>query len=423
MCADVLHYPGSATEALAELASCRTTTELLESAHRMWCGPACGRTVACTFLHYPRAAPAPVIRRAGRERYNRDTAGLFQLMGGDGYAEDTPQTHGTNLWPLLLGITARADAGEGERIDYSDWARKGDATAAEVVAYACRDVLQWVASWSGEHFSQDPTYLRYVAASTIVDDLCIPPLDLVGGRFRLYGHGVDDLVAAMDEEGWGHDAVHALLSLVRQWVYQYAEKLDHGQGGLHARLNDSTGIWDACVFRMHSANNYGCGIAVARAGDTGPVSFDWLMGSGMADAISMDLAKSALDVYRLDAHQPTANGEFDAVRQQAYHSVYLDLIDDLVESGAPEELVHYGRAGLQYVQMMERYHERRLGRRLLLRPAVSARLRGLFGAEAVEPWVEGRYRAQRARSAAGPAGWVPGGPTGLGTSGAYVRGW
>ncbi len=420
VCIAQLHYRASAGEALAELAGCATTTELLVTAHRMWCGPGCRSTEDCTFLHYPRTVPLPGLPQVHRSRYNKDTAELYGLMGGAGYAVGTAQRHETDLWPLLLEAMGRADAGAGAAIDYTDWARKGDRSAAEVAAYACRDTLQWAAVWLGEEYARVPAYLHYVALSTVVDDLCVPPLDLVSGRFRLYGHSVGSVIAALEGEGWRHDAVHALLSLVRESVYQYAEKVDHaaaGGAGLHARLNDSAGVWDACVYRMHSANNYGCGVVVARVCGTGPVTFGWLMDSGMADAISMDLAKSALDVYRLDAHQPTAGPRPAGLRQQAYHSVYLDLIDDLVRSGAPEGLVHYGRAGLLYVQMMERYHERRLDHRVPLRPPMAARLRELFGEEPVEASVGNRFRAHRD----GAGGGRPlGGPTGLGTSAARV---
>ncbi|WP_147465207.1 hypothetical protein [Streptomyces sp. 1114.5] len=318
---------------------------------------------------------------------------------------------------------ARVDAGEGTRIDYSDWAKKGDTTAAEVVAYACRDTLQWMATWCGERYASQPAVLHYVALSTICDDICIPPLDLVRGDFRMYGRSAADVVAAMDEQGWGHDAVHALLALVREYFFQYVEKLDHaptnGQVGLHAQLNDSPSAWDASVYRMNSANNYGCSIGLARICDTGPASFSWLMDSSIADAISMDLAKSALDVYRLDVHQPTANQQLASRRQRAYHSIYLDLIDDLVASGAHDSLVHYGRAGLLYVPIMERYHERRLGSRVPVQPAVSAQLSSLFGDEPVDPSTEQRYQAQRATAATGTQP-VLGGPTGLGTSAARM---
>ncbi|MFF4955010.1 hypothetical protein [Streptomyces chattanoogensis] len=134
---------------------------------------------------------------------------------------------------------------------------------------------------------------------------------MVRGHFRMYGRSVGDIGAAMDEQGWGHDVVHMLLTLVRQYLFQCAERLAHtpavGWAGLHAELNKSSGVWDASNYRTHSATTYGCGIGVARLYDTGPASFTWLTDSAIADAISMDLAKAAMDVYRLDTHQPTAN--------------------------------------------------------------------------------------------------------------------
>lgn len=87
-----------------------------------------------------------------------------------------------------------------------------------------------MACWCGERFDADPLGLHYIAFATIIDDICIPPLDLVQGRFRMYGRSVPDLVRAMDTAGWGRDAVHALLSLVRQAIFQYAEKMDYLPG-------------------------------------------------------------------------------------------------------------------------------------------------------------------------------------------------
>jgi hypothetical protein len=235
--------------------------------------------------------------------------------------------------------------------------------------------------------------VRYIAFSTICDDLCIPPLDLVRGGFRMYGRSAADLAAAMDEQGWGPDGPRALLSLVRQYVLQYAEK---AHAGVHPRLNELAGVWDAVIYRTHTANTYGAAIVVARACETGPASFAWLMDSSVCDAISMDLCKSAMDVYRQDHHQPTAHDRHEARRQAAYHSLYLDLIDDLVAGGAPDDLVHFGRAGFLFVQLQDRYRERRLGRRLPLRAEPAARLLDLFGTTPADPATDQRFRQQPA---------------------------
>jgi hypothetical protein len=418
---DTLHHRGSATGALRELARAASVGELLDSAHAMWCGPTCHRDQACTFLHYPRARPAPGIPRTRRSPYNKDTADLFFLMGGEGYAPGTPTAHEMDFWSVLRPATALADRGAGARIDYTDWARKDDPTAAQIACCAARDAIQWTANWNGERYAEQPAFLHYVALSTICDDLCIPPLDLVSGRFQLYGRSVGDVIAALEEQGWGRDALHALLALVRQYVFQYAEKLDFaragGSGGLHARLNEADGVWDAVLYRTHSANTYGCVIGAARLGRAGPCTTQWLLDSAICDAVSMDLCKSALDVYQHDLHQPTADERRARRRETAYHSVYLDLIDDLVAGGAPDAVVHFGHAGFLFVQIQERYHERRAGRRLPLRPALAERLGTLFGDEPVNSWTEQRFQAARAGGTANASARpVPSGPTGLGTS-------
>jgi hypothetical protein len=145
------------------------------------------------------------------------------------------------------------------------------------------------------------------------------------------------------------------------------------------------------------------------------------MDSAICDAISMDLFKSALDVYRHDLHQPTADERRTRRRERAYHSVYLDLIDDLVSGGAPDAVVHFGHAGFLFVQTQERYHERRAGRRFALRPALSERLGVLFGDEPVNSWTEQRFQAARAEGAAASlVRRIPNGPTGMGTSAVRV---
>jgi hypothetical protein len=114
----------------------------------------------------------------------------------------------------------------------------------------------------------------------------------------------------------------------------------------------------------------------------------------------MDLCKSAMDVYRHDHHQPTAHDQHEQRRQAAYHSVYLDLIDELVTSGAPDDLVHFGRAGFLFVQLQERYHERRLGHRLPLRAELTTRLRDLFGTTPADPLTDQLFH-QRPAAAPG----------------------
>ncbi|MGB3439142.1 MAG: hypothetical protein WBA97_10365 [Actinophytocola sp.] len=373
-----------------------SVAELLDATHVRWCGPDCEQTVDCSFLHFPRRAPAPPpVRsvRSARPRYNKDTADLFSLMGGDGYRPGTPQVHEENLWPLLRTAMTKADDPATADQAYTDWTGAPASSASETVAFACRDSIQWMANWCGGQYADQPTAVHYIAFSTICDDLCIPPTDLVRGRFLMYGRSVADLAAAMDEQGWRRDGVHALLSLVRQYIVQYVEKV---HDGLHPMLNSKPGVWDAVIYRTHTANTYGAAVVVRRVCKAGPVSWTSLMDSSICDAISMDLCKATMNVYQFDNHPPAAHENHEQRRKTAYHSLYLDLIDALVAAGAPDAIVHFGRAGFLFVQLQERYHERRLGHRLPLRPAMITHLTRLFGARPTDPLTDHLFLARRA---------------------------
>lgn len=399
---DMLAWKGSAQEALEQLSDTRGLQQLLHRTHELWCGTRCDRTTACTFLHYPRDPVAAVHPATTRSRYNKQTAHLYTVMGADGYVGPVAQCHRINVWPLLEKVVEQWDT-SGGRLDefpehYSDWTKKRDASAADTVSRACRDTIQWMACWCGEQYGADPLGLHYIAFATILDDICIPPLDLLSGRFRMYGRSVRDLVRAMDEAGWGRDAVHALLSLIRQAIVQYAEKMDFRPGdehvGLHDELKNSPDMWDGVIFRGNTGNAYGTAIMVARNSDTGPVSFPWLMDSAVCDCLSMDLCKSTLGIYSVDNHQPTSNGHRSEKRKASYRSIYLDLIDDLVFTGAPEPLVHFGRSGFLFVQIQDRYQERRHGKRFPLAPPMARELKRLFGDVPTDEWLDEAFHSR-----------------------------
>ncbi|WP_147437611.1 hypothetical protein [Streptomyces radicis] len=54
---------------------------------------------------------------------------------------------------------------------------------------------------------------RYIALTTVIDDICVPPGDLVTGRFRGYGRSLRDLVDAMHDERWAR----AVAPTARGW--------------------------------------------------------------------------------------------------------------------------------------------------------------------------------------------------------------
>ncbi|KAF9894967.1 hypothetical protein FE257_004590 [Aspergillus nanangensis] len=401
---DNLAYTDSALAAFDELRTAKSNVELLHASHRMWCGSTCSRDKDCHFLHYIRPECEGEHARAPRSRYNKDTSHLYGLMGGTSYVPNTQQTHRVNSWPLLDTVLTKADVAREHNgmlhCDYTDWSKKNDMTAEQTVRYLCRDSIQWMGTWCGADYAASLAGLHYLALAAITDDICIPPLDLLSQRFRMYGFSARDVIETMVNQGWGRDATHALLALVREYLLQYAEKVDFGKTpkvGLHSALSQSIEVWDSVVYRTHTANCYGVGIVVCRIAGSSPLTETWLNDAAICDCVSMDLCKSTLRIYQHDDHAPTAGNAKDVEvnRKAGYHSVYLDLIDDLVFSGAPESAVHYGRAGFLFVQIVDRYLERRAGHRFPIRPSMDRELHRLFGDEPTDTLLDGIFRLRQ----------------------------
>ncbi|KAI0874265.1 hypothetical protein GGS24DRAFT_459823 [Hypoxylon argillaceum] len=86
---------------------------------------------------------------------------------------------------------------------------------------------------------------------------------------------------------------------------QYAAKVDfdtESNTGLHSMLSRTTGTWDSVVYRTYTADMFPAAVVGARISSSGPWSSTWIMDSGICNAISMDLAKSAWQIYQQDDH-------------------------------------------------------------------------------------------------------------------------
>ncbi|KAI0378390.1 hypothetical protein F5Y04DRAFT_261924 [Hypomontagnella monticulosa] len=407
---DNLAYRGSALDAFDELASNQKSLGLFHATHVMWCGDSCSRDLGCPFLHYtrPRSGPPTITNptQAPRHRYNKHTANLFTLMGGEGYQAGVSQKHRVNFWPLCEDVLQKVDQAR-ERsgllfCDYTDWTKKQDHCSEMTVRNACRDTVQWMAAWCGSEYNATQVGMRTVAAVTIPDDLCIPPLDLMHQRFRIYGLSLRDLIEEMVKEGWGRDATHILLATIRQYFVQYIEKVEfkdtiNENDSFHTQISRTNEVWDSIVYRTHSANTYATAVIVGR-GSVPTLQEDWLACCSINCCLSMDLAKSALSIYEQDNHMPTASFGIPKTRRglhkqrkTRYHSVYLDLEDDIANNGCPELLAHFASSGFLYVQLHHRYLERGLGRRIPVHKPMAAVLHSKFGDKPTDAWLDGIF--------------------------------
>ncbi|KAI0850108.1 hypothetical protein F5Y00DRAFT_40581 [Daldinia vernicosa] len=407
---DTLAYTGSALDAFEELAKTQTYVELLHVAHSLWCGPSCSRSIACKFLHYkmPESRAPEEARLVPSHRYNKCTANYFTLMGGEGYESGFSQEHQGNFWPPLEASLRRIDRAREKGgflfCDYTDWTKKQDTSAKQTAQSLCRDVIQWMAVWTGIDLKTSPLSVWLVAMLTSPDDICMPPLDVVHQKFRLYGRSLRNLVQAMVNDNWGRDATHVLLCSIRQLIFQYVEKVEFEGGaksnvGIHAQMGGrhAEGIWDSIVLRTHTAGTYACMIIVSRIAGLGLLKENWVLGSSSSACISMDLAKSAARIYHVDNHQPTVSfGEqnmqptLERRRKIGYHSVYLDMMDDLVNTGCPEPLLHVSGTFVA-VQLVHRYVERSLGCRIPIHPAMADALRSIYGDEPTDARLDGLF--------------------------------
>ncbi|PYI35376.1 hypothetical protein BP00DRAFT_412310 [Aspergillus indologenus CBS 114.80] len=399
VCPDTLAFRGSALAAWDDLAKSKSNTELLKKAHEMWCGDKCPEDVSCGFLHYNRETPVPGKPQAPMPRFNQRTASVFRATGGTHYAPNVIKHNQINLWPVLYEVLRRVDAttrvGGLIHCDYTNWSGLNDSTMDSQVARAFRDTIQYMAIYNGKIHSIHDVAVQYVAMGTCVDELCIPPLDLINERYRQYGLSGRDIIDQMVKEGWKQDATHALLTEVRQFIYQYVEKVDYHFGNtIHETLNTTAPVWDGALWHTNSGNIYGMNLVIQHAVDVGPCTYGWIYDSAICDTIAMSLGKSATTIFQLDLFPPVkAEDQSARARKQAeYYSLLIDLSSDLVTSGAPEPLIHFGLCATLFVLLVDRYHERAKQGRIPLEPRVAEEIGLMAGPCPMDAALEGIYR-------------------------------
>lgn len=245
---------------------------------------------------------------------------------------------------------------------YGIYSRKDDASAEDTCVYAMRDVVQWWVHWHGP-LDRAHHYWKqiYVGFSTIADDLLIPPQHLADGTFRFLGHTVHDVLAGLQHaEGLSAaDCEWLYMSLLREFVLQYLEKVDPG---LRELLLERTVVMSQ--FRTISANTPGGAVALLAArglpllGGDDEASLDEVVEmAAYGDALSMDMTKEALGVLQGEPTETVAGADRGLLNAELRWT-YARCIGILDSHDGGKYVRRYATSGMHFVPTMDRYQER-----------------------------------------------------------------
>ncbi|KAL7622899.1 hypothetical protein AAE478_006578 [Parahypoxylon ruwenzoriense] len=200
----------------------------------------------------------------------------------------------------------------------------------------------------------------YIAFATIPDDLQIPPVDYINGKFRFLGHTWPECREGLLAEGVHPDTVKfAEMCLWREIILQYLEKVDPE-------------LWSIVVSKMTlmahhrviSANAHGAGAVLLASGGimSKGVEDKALEISSICHCLSLDMAKESIGVLKGEKTESVAGDRQQLKRELLWLYVRGQEYLQMEPTGnAFFILIRYASASFQYVPMMDRYRERACG--------------------------------------------------------------
>ncbi|KAI5861141.1 hypothetical protein GGS23DRAFT_155160 [Durotheca rogersii] len=275
---------------------------------------------------------------------------LFTAMG-DAYA---PPCTCQDMQALIRHIDEFVETFPGSHPDdYAITSDKGDTDIDQVSLYTMRDSICWWVQWGGAHHPSHYWKEMYVGFATLPDDVQVPPRDFMDGTFRYLGYTWDECREGLLAEGISPEHVKfAEMCLCRQAICQYLEKVDPG---LRPLLMSKTLLMTQ--YRVFTANTLGCGSFLLH---TEGIPFlgledDVLEVAAVSHCLSLDTAKEAIGVLKGEKTETVAGDRAQLKRELRW--VYLRCLEYL-DKKPTAHLLRFASAGLLYVPMMDRYHER-----------------------------------------------------------------
>ncbi|KAL2201611.1 hypothetical protein CC79DRAFT_1338639 [Sarocladium strictum] len=251
--------------------------------------------------------------------------------------------------------------------DYAITTDKNDTDAELVGRYTLRDAICWWAHWTGRPLTpRDYWKYLYTAFATVVDDIQVPPADLLNGTFKVCGRSWAECRAGLLAEGMTPAAVrYAEMGLWRSALLQYLEKVDPG---LRPMLLQHTTLMTQ--FHAMTANVAGVGICVLASEAEDPAALDAYITLGavvldlaaVAQCLTMDTAKEIMGVLRNERTDPIAGDRERFKRELRW--LFARSTERIAAEPYKNVCMRFGTSGFHFTPMMDRYLERASGKRI-----------------------------------------------------------
>jgi len=258
--------------------------------------------------------------------------------------------------------------------------RKGDTSLEDVHRYIVRDAVQWLALWTAG-YRLDPLWhaiAKAVALLAVLDDIVVPPEDVVGGAHRIGDESLGEVLDRVKVLGGDRDArwlARAYEETLFSARIQFHEKWSAAERGM-ASPSDV----DAIEAYVHEPDMLRASIIRTYAAETLPVmhliayyfrlSFDecdWasFVSASVAQTLGMDMSK---DQHGIGVKEPTNFGdrlgrreEENARRRTEIYQTFLRLTGLFRDVTDFPGTVYdrYSRVSLAYGRLVDRYIERR----------------------------------------------------------------
>ncbi|KAK3986581.1 hypothetical protein QBC44DRAFT_401948 [Cladorrhinum sp. PSN332] len=341
-------------------------------------------------IHLCDIAPSSTARSPGIQ-IHEDSMPLFACLAGGASPPPCTCSDSTAVVARMDQFLSTFNPTNRHPEDNSIHSYKNDTCTHQVQLYAMRDAISWWMHWGQRFerlFARDYWKVIYIAFTTVQDDIQMNPLDVLSGCCKFLGHTFGECLDGLLREGIPPGQVHLLdMLLRRQMMMQYVEKVDPSIWPLLRGRTTLMTMW-----RILTPNCLGCLIAILH-GEAGAAEEEpeddsesdgaslktWLDGhdflsdgiseaAGLTMGLSMDMSKEPMGVLEGEHTEfVKADGkDRDKLRMELNwcYARGIDFLDSQPDGAVHQTVRLYATSGFHFTPNMDRYQERKLGRRV-----------------------------------------------------------